>query len=840
MFGLSVYYEDLILKKPKLTLGVMVFLLVCFGIFSTKFRLDASADTLVLENDTALAYYRSIKARYGSDDSLIVTFTPKQDLFSPQSLNTLSQLKQDLLRVDGITAVTSILDVPLVNSPKISLEQLQRHIPTLESASVDKELAKTEFANSPLYKNLLISSDAKTTALHLSIYRDETYYRLLKQRNALRKQRLDNELSDNEKMKLNQLEEEFYHYSSGLQQQQKSMILAVRQVLDDYRDRANIYLGGVPMITADSIDFIAHDILVFGLAVFVFLIIILVIAFGKPRWVILPLLTCLAAGVFMLGLLGALDWPVTVVSANFISLMLIITLSLTIHLIVRYQELHAEFPDASQYWLVKNMIRKKFLPCFYTAITTMVAFGSLLVSFIRPVIDFGWMMTIGMAVAFVLSFTLFPALLLMLSPGKPFSRRNFTGRATEFIALKIQAYPRGTLYAYLVVVLISIWGMFRLTVENRFIDYYKESTEIYQGMELIDQELGGTTPLEVIIDAPVKSQHLLDQDTDIDADFLAELGMDREEFLAEQEKAGITAKSYWFNVVKLADIKAIHDYLDGLSETGKVLSIASAIEMLKPLDSEVANDNFLLAVLYNKLPPSVKSSLITPYFNEADDQLRFSIRVFESDASLKRSELLDKIKQRLTGHFGLAQEQVHLTGMLVLYNNMLQSLFQSQILTIGVVFVAILLMFMVLFKNLAMAVIAIIPNLIAAGMVLGIMGLMKIPLDLMTITIAAICIGIAVDDSIHYTHRFMLEFDKDKSYWRAVERCHGSIGRAMYYTSITVMLGFSILSLSNFVPTVYFGLLTGFSMVVALLANLTLLPLLIVKYQPFTVRSKVS
>jgi hypothetical protein len=181
---------------------------------------------------------------------------------------------------------------------------------------------------------------------------------------------------------------------------------------------------------------------------------------------------------------------------------------------------------------------------------------------------------------------------------------------------------------------------------------------------------------------------------------------------------------------------------------------------------------------------------------------------------------------------GLQNEQVHLTGMLVLYNNMLQSLFHSQIQTVGVVFLAIMLMFVVSFRSFMLAVIAIIPNLVAAILVLGLMGWMKIPLDIMTITIAAIVIGIAVDDAIHYVHRFKKEFRSDCSYWTSVKRCHESIGLAMYYTSIIITLGFTILALSNFKPTIYFGLLTGFSMLVAMIANLTLLPILIVWLKP--------
>mgnify|MGYP000099896192 CR=1 FL=1 len=838
----SLYLEKYVLGRPMLTIMLLVLITGYFATYTNHFRLDASADTLVLENDQSLQYYRSIRARYGSDDALVVTYTPKKDLFATPSLSNLEALQTELTKIEGIKNVTSILNVPLVASPKTTLSELRHKVLTLASPEVDKPTARTEFLTSPIYKDLLLSADGQTTAMLLNIERDEEYFRLLSIRDKLREQRLLGTLTPEQEVELDVISIEFYQYSATLQNQQAQMIQQVRQVLDKHRSQASLFLGGVPMITADSIEFIANDLVVFGIGVLIFLIITLVVAFNKPRWVILPLVTCFAAGVIMLGLLGLLDWPVTVVSANFISLMLIITLSLTIHLIVRYQELHAEYPNAEQYWLVLTTLKKKFLPCIFTAVTTMVAFGSLLFSFIRPVIDFGWMMTIGMAVAFVLSFTLFPAMLLLFKPGQPASQRNLTGLITQVLSKKIEAFPRIILLSYLVLALLSVWGISRLSVENRFIDYYRDSTEIYQGMELIDKKLGGTTPLDVIIDAPkwFYEEQKAEVEDEIDPEMLEELGMDMDDFdfydeEGEADQAGITGNSYWFNVEQLKQVSAIHQYLEQLPQTGKVLSIASTMAMLKPLDPVVANDNFYLAILYKELPESIKSTLISPYLAQDGNQIRFSIRVFESDSNLKRDELLATIRHDLKQEFNLKDEQIHLSGMVVLYNNMLQSLFQSQILTIGVVFMAILFMFIILFKNWRVATIALVPNVVAAGLVLGVMGLLSIPLDLMTITIAAICIGIAVDDSIHYVHRFQIEFKKDQDYWAAVRRSHTSIGRAMYYTSLTITLGFSILALSNFVPTMYFGLLTGFSMIVALLANLTLLPLLMVKFRPLPI-----
>ncbi len=822
-------FDSLVLKRPAVTLFVIALVTVFFAYHAPAFRLDASADSLVLENDAALRYYRSIRARYGSDDYLIVTYTPQQDLFSDTVIADLQVLRDEIAAMEPVESVVSLLDVPLIQSPPVSLAELSADVPTLASPRTDRSRARREFLSSPMYRNLIISPDGRTTAVQVNFRRDETWHRLLKQRNELRERSLHGELTADEQAALDAVSAQFEAHSLTLRDQQSRNIAEIRSIIDRHRDKAELHLGGVPMIVADSIAFIRHDLLTFGIGVLCFLVVILAVAFRRPRWVVLPMLACAATGIVMVGFLGLVDWPVTVVSSNFMSLLLILTLSLAIHLVVRYRELHEESPDAGQEALVRDMIRAKSVPCLYTAITTMVAFGSLLSSGIRPVIDFGWMMAIGIVVAFVLVFTLLPAALMFLEPGSPHRRKDLTDKITHFFATRIQAHDSGILIAAGILAALSVAGTGFLTVENRFIDYFKESTEIYRGMEMIDRELGGTTPLDVIIDAPVEFH---EQQEEIWEDpLLAEFGMD------DAESGGIASTSYWFNTGRLPQVADVHRYLDSLPETGKVLSVDTAIRMLRQLDEEIVSDNFELSILYNKLPDEIRDILIRPYMSEDGNQVRFGVRVFESDPSLQRGALMQDIRNRLTGALGFDESQVHLSGMLVLYNNMLQSLYRSQILTIGVVFLAILFMFAVLFRNVKMAAIAIVPNVFAAFLVLGLMGWLRIPLDLMTITVAAISIGIAVDDTIHYVHRFTRELAKDGDYWSAVSRSHASIGRAMYYTTITVTLGFSILVLSSFVPTIYFGLLTGFAMLVALLANLTLLPLLIVRFRPLEVAS---
>jgi len=821
-------YERIVLKHPLLTIALMLVLVALVGSYSKDFRLDASADALLLEHDQDLKYYRSISAKYGSDDFLIITYSPAKDLYAEETLDDLRSLRDKLLQIDRVATVFSILDVPLIDSPRMSLGELSNGVRTLESG-VDPELARKEFQTSPYYSNLLVSPDGSTTALQVIFKRDKTYHHLLQERNSLREKMLIEPLSAAEEAKLEEAENAFDEYSAELAEQEAIDIAKVRSIMDQHRDTAELFLGGVPMIVTDMIDFIRHDLASFGIGVLVFLVTMLIFIFRRPRWVILPMFCCAASVLFMFGFLGWIGWKVTVVSSNFTSLLLIITLSLCVHLIVRYNELFDEIPGADQLTMVREMVRTKAIPSIYTALTTIVAFTSLLTSDIRPVIDFGWMMAIGISFALLLSFLLFPAgLMLFKQPVKFTARHDITGIITRTCARWVEHNSKLTAAVFVSIAVLSVFGISQLTVENRFIDYFKPTTEIYQGMELIDQQLGGTTPLDVIIDADPdfiaakKEEEQLAEDDPFADDFFSD----------EQADAGLSGSSYWYNSYQIPEIKKIHNYLDQLPESGKVLSMATTMEMMRMVNEDQPLDNISLAVIHKKLPEEIASALFHPYMSEDGNQLRFSLRVIDSDPQLQRNKLLQKIRLDLTEEFDLEQEQIHLTGMFVLYNNVLQSLFSSQIMTIGVVFLVIMGMFVIQFRSLRLAIIAIIPNLISAGTVLGLMGLIGIPLDIMTITIAAITIGIAVDDTIHYVHRFIEEIEVDGDYLAAMKRCHDSVGRAMYYTSITIIIGFSILALSNFNPTIYFGLFTGLAMLVAMFANLTLLALLLLKFPP--------
>jgi predicted RND superfamily exporter protein len=820
---LSQAYHRFFLARPKTALVLLFLLLAFFSYHSRDFKLDASADTLLLEDDRDLQLFREVNARYQAREFLIVTFTVT-DLFSEGALSHLGRLRDDLRSLESVDSVMTILDAPLVKSSDVPLSEMVDNVQTLESPTVDRQSAREELTESPVYKNLLISRDGQTTALLIDLKRDEDFRALQTARNDLLIKRGSGPLSREERSRLDEISTAYEKANISRNHERRKTIDAVRSAIDGHRQNAVLHLGGVPMIADDMITFVRSDLVVFGSSVLAFLTIVLTVIFRRLRWVALPLLSCFYASVVMIGMLGLTGWEVTVISSNFLALMLIITISMNIHLAVRYRQLHRDIPDESHAALVSTTIRKMVWPCLYTALTTIIGFGSLAFSNIKPVRDFGWMMSIGLAVAFLTSFTVFPAVLMLLGKGEgeDWSRREFP--LTGQLARITERYGTGILVTSALLAMLSAVGISRLTVENSFIDYFRKETEIYQGMKLIDDKLGGTTPLQILLDfGPDEAVEEMEE----------EEYADEEDDFDEWDLDVASNPSYWFTPFKIDRIKEVHDYLESLPEVGKVLSLASLIRVAEELNDGEEFDGIELSVLYEKLPDEGKEPLIDPYFSFEHNEARIQLRILDSTEGLRRKELLERIRFDLRNQLELKQSEFTLTGALVLYNNMLQSLYSSQIASLGAVMVGIAVMFLVLFRSVSLAIIGIVPNLLAAAVVLGLMGLRGIPLDVMTITIAAITIGIAVDNGIHYIYRFREEFRETGGYKVTLRICHANIGRAVLYTSTTIIFGFSILMLSNFFPTIYFGALTGLAMFIALLASLTLLPRLILIWKPF-------
>ncbi len=814
MFGKI--YESSIIEKPKSTLLVLIILLLSFGYFAKDFQLDASSDTLLLENDPDLKYLREVNTKYGSKDFLVLTYTPKDNLLAPDTIKNLTDLKNDLTNLSWANNVITILDVPLLKNNDDPLAERIKNFKTLSSEDVDKKRGFEEIINSPIYKEFIISKDGKTSGILVYIKIDQKLSNLIRTKNKYLDKIDKGQLTSGDKKEYKKFLKEYDNYKKSYNQKNHQNINEIRTIIEKYKDTAKIHLGGIPMIADDMMTYIKNDIIVFGAGVFLFIVCTLWFIFRNLLWVFIPLLSCFFSVLIMVGLLGLVGWKVTVISSNFIALMLILTMAMNIHMSVRYLQFKKENPNISNSEAILWTSKRMFWPILYTVLTTICAFLSLIFSDIKPIIDFGWMMTVGLLVSLSITFTLLPAILNILSKKNSNYKDEKKSIITSFLSKVAQKNTKTIFTSALLVVIISIVGISKLEVENSFINYFDEDTEIYKGMKLIDNKLGGTTPLDIIIKFPDREKS---EKTDDDFD-----NWDDE----EKDEA-----KYWFTRNKINIITKVHDYLDNLQEVGKVISFASMVRVVEDLNDGKELRGLEMGILYTQIPDSIKKEIIDPYISIKNNEARISLRILDSNEDLRRNELIKKINYDLENQLGLNREEFKLAGILILFNNLLQSLFKSQILTLGVVMAGITVMFLVLFRNITLSLIGVVPNFMAAFLILGIIGLLEIPLDMMTITIAAITIGIAVDNSIHYIYRFKEEFKKINDYNKTVQKCHETVGVAILNTSITIVFGFSILVLSNFIPTIYFGVFTGIAMLLAMISVLTLLPKLILIVKPF-------
>ncbi|UCG67865.1 MAG: RND family transporter [Deltaproteobacteria bacterium] len=830
MNGFSRAYNRIVLGHPKVVLIVLLLLLSFFSYHAKDFKLDASPDTLLLEDDKDLKIFRETIARYDIKEFFMVTFAPYEDLFSEGSLKHLKELREELRSLERADSVVTLLDIPLLQTSGVELSKItQENIKTLEGPGVDIERAKREILESPVYKDLVLSADGQTTALVIYLKQDTYFSELSEKRNQLLSKKSSATLSQSEQSQLEKYMAEYEDHYAAYTKQRHQDVDKIRSIIRPYKKYAEVHLGGVPMVADDMITFISNDLVVFGFGVLIFIVATLAILFREIRWVILPLLSCFFAVSIMIGVLGFLNWKVTVISSNFISLMLILTMSMNIHLAVRYRQLCNDMSLESQTDIVSTTAQKMVRPCLYAALTTILAFSSLVFSGIRPVIDFGWMMAIGLCVTFLTSFLLFPAVLMLLKKSSSSITYKRKSPITSRLASIAESHGGKVIILSIVLAVISVIGISKLEVENSFINYFSRKTEIYQGMKLIDDKLGGTMPLDVILHFGEHQSNSAADDTSVGTDH---------DFLEQDDWAGEhDPRDYWLTPYKVEKIKEVHDYLSGLPEIGKVLSLASIIRVAEQLYEGKEFGGLELGVLNKKIPERIRSEIVDPYVSVDNNEARISLRIIDSLEDIRRKDLLEKISSDLSNNFGLSESRVTVAGMLVIYNNMLQSLFRSQILTLGIVLLGIAIMLLILFRSIVLSIIGIIPNLLAIGIVLGIMGLMDISLDIMTITIAAITMGIAIDNSIHYIYRFREEFAKNDGYAETLHLCHGTVGRAILNTSVTIIFGFSILVLSNFLPTIYFGIFTGLAMAIALLSVLALLPKLIIVWRPFKTHS---
>ena len=817
------HYTHFITTYFKTVLFLVTVLTAIFGYYAQNLSIDASAETLLLENDQDLKLTREVHGRYISPDYLVISFSPKDYLLSDATLSTIRNLKASLLTIDGVDSVTSLLDVPLLQSPPKPIQEVIGNVQTLESPDINKSLVEKEFTTSPLYAQNLVSKDFKTTAIMVNLKDDPKYTELLTHRNKYLLLEQERALSSDEKLEYEAAKLAFKAYRDSTRNDTHQLIENVRATLKPYKNSGDLFLGGVMMIADDMISFVKDDIKIYGVAILVIMLAILWIIFRQIRFVILPIIVSISAVVITTGINALLGLEVTVISSNYVAMQLITTLSLVIHLIVCYREEYALFPDLTQRELLELVFERMSIPSIFVILTSVAGFGSLMTCDIVPIIDLGNMMNIGVTVSLIVTYTLFPAMMMLFKKVPPVLAFDKAFTLNEHFAQMVEHHKKIILGVVIALACFSAIGVTKLVVENSFINYFKKDTEIYKGMEKIDNNLGGTTPLEIVVKFP-KANNATDSVPEA-------TGAD-DSFENEFNEISTEAK-YWFTAQKMETILKVHDYLLSLPEIGHVSSLGTLSKVGQMLKNGNDFDNFELAILYKELPERYKKILLSPYVNIEHDEVRFVIRVVDSNPNLHRNELLAKIQEGLHTEVGLDPKNYTLVGMMVLYNNMLQSLFSSQISTLGLVVLSLGAMFLVLFRSFKIATLAMIVNMVPVSVIFGIMGFAHIPLDMMSITIASIALGITVDNTIHYYYRFREEIKIDGDYIASMHRAHGTIAFGMFYYSLATIVGFLVMVTSNFIPTLIFGLLTVIVLITATVSDLLFSPVLVVIFKPF-------
>ena len=802
------FYLSLFNKYSNLVLIILTATLCFFAYNSKNFQLDASSDTLILEQDEDLKKYRKMIDDYGTSDFLIVTFTDENRILTNNNLEQIKLFVQSVDKLGWVKDVQSIFDVPLLEINNQTLTDLIDGIQTIESPNINLLEAENELLDSPIFKNLIISEDATSTGVLINFKNDEEYEYLIKERDRLRDL---NKPSNEDLNKLKKINTEYEINKKSFDKERHQNINEIRNIINKFsKNNLKIHLGGVSMIADDTITFVKNDIIVFGFGALLFILIVLFFVFRNPLWMFVSITNCLATLIIMIGTVSLMGWKVTVISSNFIMLILILSLSMTVHIVVRYRQFLINNTDNSKKSALIQTLKNMYKPCLFAALTTMFAFATLYTSGIKPVMDFGLMMCVGLIITYITSFLFLPLMIDLLNLSVP---SDVSSKQSESIFAKIAIKaPNILLLLFTLIFFLGIFGVTKLKVENSFIDYFKKDTEIYKGMKLIDDKLGGTTPIDIIIDFNVDTNQ--SDEENYDEDFL-DFGIDYDQ------------EDYWFTKEKIDKIKNIHDHLEKYPFAGKVLSLASVVRTAEKLNSNNEFDTLELSVLYKKLPNNLKEQIIKPYVLINQNQARITMRVIDTHPELVRGQFILDLDDYISKNYSEKNINVSTTGILILYNNMLQSLFDSQIKTLSIVLFGIFLMLFILFRSLKTAIAAIIPNLIACFVILGTMGLLSIPLDLMTITIAAITIGIAIDNSIHYIYRYREYLSATGDPDKTLIKCNETVGVAIKNTSYTIIAGFSILVFSNFYPTIYFGIFTALAMLIALWGSLTLLPVIL-------------
>ena len=778
-------------------------IIILFSIYFTKnIRLDASSDTLILQNNKTFEYFEYYNDIFPSKNFLVLAVKSKKEIDNKYITN-INNINDSLNKLENIESTYSIVNIPilLLNNRNIS-ELANLEIENINNTKKNLTHVLNEFSNSPIFKDQIINFDKNISSIIIYLKKNNEFEKI--------KTKHKNKINDS------LIKKQYKQLKKKDNLKKELLIDEVRNIIENQNSSYEYYLGGIDMIASDTINFIENDIIIFSFAVIFLIIIILFIIYRNIKWVLIPLISTTYSVLIVTGFIGFFNWEITAISSNFISLMLILSISMNIHIINHYR-LNYKVQNIYQ------TIKKMFWPCFYTTLTTIVAFGSLLFSDIKPIIDFGNIMIVGLIFILLTSFTILPLIISYFPNINNIKNVNFT-ILNNFYKYSIN-YSKTILGVNLVIFIISIFGIYQLNVENSFINYFKSNTEIYKGMKLIDRELGGTTPIDIIINFKDNANNELSIEnftTDDELKLDDDLNIDDDLFL--DNDTTLT----WFSQEKLDTIENIHKFLEKKDEIGKVQSLYSLVDMANQINKDKLSI-FELSILHNEIPENYNSLLIKPYLSIEKNMIKISARIRDSN-DIERDRLINDIEYHLENNFSNIKK-FEVNGLLVLYNDMLQSLFSSQIKSFSIILISIFLMFIILFQSFKLSIIGIIPNIIASFFILGLIGLLKIPLDIMTITIAAITIGIAVDNTIHYIYRIKENSKNINEIKQLIMDTHNNVGKAVLTTSLTIAFGFSILSISNFIPTILFGLFTALAMLVAMIGVLITLPAVMIKFK---------
>ena len=910
----------LIVAFPKITLALFTALALFFGYYSTKLEIDASSQTLLLDNDKDLQIWREVSKRYETPNFLVLAYTPAGDLLAPETIRKIAQMDAAFSKLDFVASVTDITNVPLLLNKGGGMSELLKHIPALTDSDVNLTAARREFATSPFYASNLVSADFRTTAILINLKPQTRYEELLRLRDGAKSALEQAEHESNRSgAQISQLkdtlkvsEQNFKSYRDELREKDHRDIMALRALIAGFEKEFTgdrLFLGGLNMIADDMVGYVRSDLVTYGLGALVLLLACFWLFFRQAKFILLPLIICAYSVVLAAGLFGFLSFEVTVISSNFIALQLIITVSVCIHLIVAYREFSARFHAFSQRQLVYAVLRERARPCFFAIFTTVIGFMSLIFCDIKPVISLGIMMSVGISISLVTAFGVFGAVMSLL-------RRTHNNRSFEqhfkftLWCAETALRSRGAVYGVCAAaVIFGLYGISQLRVENSFIGYFKKSTDIRAGMEVIDTNLGGTIPLDIVVkfksaggadpasgnensasgsanskngensnsagqnsitqNSTVTAQNSIAENSTAQSSVAAAQNLNDQNFIVQSSVAAAQSNEaansdqthaanleqnstasddfgdfeaeyaanenkpqYWFTSEKMRIIGKIDDFLKDKNVTGhefigNVSSLASLLKLGKQINQGRDLDDLSLALIYSEMPANYREMVLSPFVNIEANEAHFSVRTIDSDPRLRRAKFLKDLQSGLNSLLEGEQASAQISGIMVLYNNMLQSLMSSQIDTLGITVLVLFVLFVIIFRSFSYALIAIVVNLIPLCACFGIMGVAGIPLDIMSITIAAISIGIGVDDVIHYIYRYKREFARSGDEAAAIRASHASIGYAMYYTSFAIILGFSVMMMSNFWPTIYFGMLICLVMSLLLLGALIILPSLI-------------